>query len=251
MDEQYYSSLLNFAHRGASARAPENTLAAFELAAELGADGIEFDVQLSRDREAVVCHDFVVDHTTNHRGRVRDFTVGELKRMDAGSWFSPRFAGQTIPTLQEVIDRVGGRLLLNVELKTGSLRGEGLEERVAQIIRANDLYSRVLVASFNPFALRRLSRIDGRVDLALLHAPDQPLHLRRAWLRRLAPCQALHPQYRMADARYVGWARRRGYRVNVWTVDEPAEMRRLIALGVNGIITIRPDALAEICAGHS
>ncbi|NIV29434.1 MAG: glycerophosphodiester phosphodiesterase, partial [Anaerolineae bacterium] len=122
----YLDRPLNFAHRGASHQAPENTLAAFLLASELGADGIELDVQLSRDGEIVVIHDFVLDTTTDGAGPVRERTLAELKELDAGHRFDSAYAGQEIPTLQEVIDAVGHRLLLNIELKTASWRDDGL-----------------------------------------------------------------------------------------------------------------------------
>jgi len=246
MNEQYYDHVLNFAHRGASAAAPENTLVAFELAAELGADGIELDVQLSRDGEVVICHDFNVDKTTNASGRVSDFTLSALKQMDAGSWFGEEFAGETIPTLDETIERVGSRLLLNVELKTGAIRANGLEEKVGDIIQKRDFHSRVIVSSFNPFALLRMHRVDPRIDLGLLHAPDLPFYLRDPWLRHLIPFQAMHPERKMADEAYMRWARKRGYRVNVWTVDDPDEMRRLISLGVNGLMSNKPDVLRQV-----
>ena len=248
MDESYYGQTLDFAHRGASAMAPENTLAAFTLAAEQGAAGIEFDVQLSRDGIPVICHDFSVDKTTDHQGRVSDFTLQEIKQMDAGSWFGPEFAGERIPTLEEMIDAVGDRLLLNLELKTAALRANGLEEAVAAIIQQRARYERIIVSSFNPLALRRLHQIDPHVDLGLLYALDMPLYLRRAWARHLIPCQAMHPYYEMVDAKYMQWARANGYRVNVWTVDDPAEMRRLIALGVNVVMTNTPALLRDVLA---
>lgn len=248
MQAAYYTRTLNFAHRGASARAPENTLAAFELAAELGADGIEFDIQISRDGQAVICHDFLVDKTTDQSGRVDEFSESELKEMDAGSWFGPQFAGERIPTLQEMIDTVGSRLLLNLELKTAALRANGLEEVVADAIRRNGLHDRVIVSSFNPLALRRLHRIDPTIDLGLLYALDMPLYLRRAWARHLIPCQAMHPHYPIVNAAYMARARKRGYRVNVWTVDDPIDLRRLLKLGADIIITNKPDVLRRVMA---
>ncbi len=248
MREEYYARPLVFGHRGASADAPENTLAAFELAADMGADGVELDVQLSKDGEAVICHDFFVDKTTNAHGRVDAFTVEELRALDAGSWFSPAFVGQYIPTLRELFERLGRRLLFNVELKSESLRDNGLERRVAQLIREFDLYDRVIVSSFNPAALWRMRRLDRRVDLGLLYYEEQPIHLRRAWARYLIPFQAMHPYYPMVDERYMAWARRNRYKVNVWTVDDEEEARRLLRLGVNIIITNRPGVMRRVVA---
>ena len=246
LDHLYQGRVLNFAHRGASHDAPQNTLAAFRLAREMGADGVELDVQVSRDGEAVVIHDFTVDATTDGQGRVADKTLAELKELDAGSWFDERFAGQRIPTLQEVIIEVGHQLLLNIELKTKGFGNPALVAEVVRLIEDHNLVHRVIVSSFNPFALRRVKKLNHRIPTGLLYHFDLPAHLIRALLVFLADPDALHPEKHLISQEYVDWARERGYRVNVWTVDEPAEMERLIALGVDGIITNRPDVLRGI-----
>lgn len=245
MERFYLTRPLNFAHRGASRKAPANTLAAFRLAAELGADGIELDVHLSKDGEAVVIHDFVVDATTDGHGAVREKTLAELKDLDAGSWFDPAFVGQRIPTLQEVIDAVGHRLLLNIELKTKSLRGEGLAVEVVRIIEDNNLSERVVVSSFNPLVVWQIKRLNPWIPLGLLFSPDQPLFLRQAWFRHLIRPQALHPDHTMVDGEYVRRAKEQGYRVHVWTVDGSDDMRQLMRHGVDLIITNQPDLLAQ------
>jgi glycerophosphoryl diester phosphodiesterase len=237
---------LNIAHRGASTVAPANTLAAFEKAVELGADGIEFDVHLSADGVPVVVHDATVDATTDGSGQVAEMTLAQLKQLDAGSWFDPAFVGERIPTLEEVLETMGSRLLLNVELKSISLRDEGLERATVAQIKRHGLDERVLFSSFNPFSLRRLKKIAPHIPVGLLYAPNLMLPLRRAWLAPLAPHEARHPEHTMVDAPYIAWARRRGYRVNVWTVDDPSEMRHLITLGVDGIITNVPDVLRDV-----
>jgi glycerophosphoryl diester phosphodiesterase len=237
---------LDIAHRGASAVAPANTLAAFERAVEFGADGIEFDVHLSAEGVPVVIHDFAVDATTDGSGRVAQMSLDQLKQLDAGAHFDPVYAGERIPTLEEVLQTFGDRLLLNVELKSVSLCDNGLEQAVLALVTRYKLGSRVLLSSFNPFSLRRVKQIAPHVRAGLLYAPDLPLFLSRAWLAPLFPHEARHPEHTMVDARYMTRARRRGYQVNVWTVDAPDEMRRLIGLDVNGIITNVPDVLREI-----
>jgi len=234
------------AHRGASAAAPQNTVAAFTKAMELGADAIEFDVQLSADGVPVVIHDDTVDATTDGSGRVDAMTVDELKQLDAGSSFDPAFAGEPIPTLDEVFDAVDESLLMNVELKTAALFDNGLERAVATRIERYGLSDRVLFSSFNPFSLRRIKKVAPHIPAALLYADDQPIHLRNAWLAPIVAHEARHPKYTMVDADYMDWARRKGYRVNVWTVDEPEEMERLIDLGVDGIVTNVPDRLLKV-----
>ncbi len=242
----YLDCQLNFALRGASYEAPENTLAAFLLAAELGADGVELDVQLSKDGHVVVIHDFVLDKTTNGRGPVRARTLAELRALDAGGWFDRALAGQRIPTLQEVIEAVGSRLLLNIELKTDSLRDDGLAAEVVRLVEENNLLDRVIVSSFNPLAVWRVKRLNPWLSVGLLYAPDMPLMQRLPWMRHLLRLEALHPHYTLVDHRYIRWAKERGYRLHVWTVDDPGEMWRLARQGVDLIITNRPDLLRQV-----
>jgi len=239
----YLDRPLNFAHRGASYEAPANTLAAFLLAVELGADGIELDVHLSKDGHVVVIHDFDVSATTDGQGLVCDKTLAELKELDAGSWFDPVFAGQRIPTLQEVIDAVGRRLLLNIELKVRGWSDGGLAAKVVQIVEESGLVDRVILSSFNPRVVWRAKLRNPKIATGLLYAQDKPLFLRKAWSRRLLRPTALHPHYAMVDSHYVWWANKQGYRVNVWTADEPGDMRRLMREGVDIIVSNRPDIL--------
>jgi len=237
---------LVFAHRGAKAVAPENTIPAFLKAIEMGADGVELDVQFSADGALVVIHNMTLDETTNGHGRVTAHTLEELKELDAGSWFSPEFAGTRLCTLEEALDAIGDRLLINIEMKSFSMGDDGMAEQVAEIIQRRDLYDQVIVSSFNPFALRRLKKADSRIETGLLYAPDLPIYLSRAWLRPWARPDALHPEYVMVDEAYMRWAQKKGYPVNVWTVNEPEDMRRMIDLGVNIIITDYPDRLLDL-----
>jgi glycerophosphoryl diester phosphodiesterase len=240
--------VLNLGHRGASHDAPQNTLAAFHLANAYGADGYELDVQLSKDGIPVVIHDFSVDKTTDGSGRVSSFTLEEMKRLDAGSKFSAEFAGERIPTLEEVFDVLQADTIVNVELKTASPGDNGLEDATIALIRGRKLEDRVIVSSFNPFSLLRVRRRAPELKVGLLYAPDLPLYLRRAWFRFVLKPAALHPRYQMVDAQYMTWAKKQGYDVNVWTVDDPTDMRHLSGLGVNAIITNRPDVLRDVLA---
>lgn len=246
LDHFYQGRVLNFAHRGASHDAPQNTLAAFRLAREMGADGVELDVQASKDGEAVVIHDFTVDATTDGPGAVKDKTLAELKELDAGSWFDARFAGQRIPTLQEVIVEVGHQLLLNIELKTKGLGSAGLVAEVVRLIEDHNLVHRAIVSSFNPLPLRQVKRLNHHIPTGLIYSFDRPANLFRTLLLLLAGPDALHPEKHLVTQEYMTWAQERDYRVNVWTVDEPAEMERLIVLGVDGIITNHPDILRKV-----
>ena len=240
---------LSFGHRGASYAAPENTLSAFRLARDMGADGIELDVLLSHDGTAVLMHDATVDRTTNGSGAVADLTLAELKELDAGSWFSSEFAGERIPTLVEVFEAVGRDLLMNLELKAMGMEPTGLEEVVVSLIAQHGMGEQVLISCFNPLALQRVRGLDPDLPLALLYGRRLPEAERKRWVRDLQPLAALHPEHRLVDAAHLAWARVYNCAVNTWTVDEPAEMQRLLGLGVEGIITDRPDLLRAILEG--
>lgn len=248
LDYIYRSRQLNVAHRGASAAAPENTLSAFRAALDLGADGVELDVQLSADGIPVIHHDFDLGRTDNGRGPLRDYTLDQLKRLDAGAWKDPRFAGERIPTLAEVFQVLDRQVIVNVELKTRSTRGDGLELAVIEQIRRSHMVDMVVISSFNPFALMRVRDMAPNLPLGLLYAPDQPVHLRRTWLRPMIHPEALHPRHDMVTPTFMEWARKNRYRVNTWTVDEPDEMRRLLRLGVDAVITNVPDVLNAVLA---
>ena len=249
MDSQWFiprGRPLNIAHRGASAAAPQNTLAAFRRALELGADGVELDVHLSADGVPVVMHNFNLEESTDGAGHITDKTLAELKELDAGSKFAPEFAGERIPTLAQVFETLEGKMLVNVELKDISPSGVGLEAPVVEVVRKYGMEKKVLFSSFNPFTLRRIRPHARDIPSGLLVAHDLPIQLRRAWLAPLTPHEARHPDAEMTDERLVKWCHARKLRVNVWTVNEPVEMKRLIALGVDGIITDVPDVQSTL-----
>jgi glycerophosphoryl diester phosphodiesterase len=239
---------LNLGHRGASAYAPENTLAAFDLALQMGADGIELDVTLSQDGIPVVIHDDKVDRTTNGHGPIQQMTLAQIKRLDAGGWFSPKYCDERIPTLAQALELVGNRGIVNIELKGTAFRDDGLETAVGRVVEQAQAGDRVILSSFNPFALYRMAQVLPRVPRGLLYADDLPIFLRRAWLRPLARPTALHPKHSMISPAYVAWAHGKGYSINTWTVNEPDEMRRLIGLGIHAIITNKPDVLGRVLA---
>jgi len=245
---------LILAHRGASAYAPENTIAAFRLAHELGADGIECDVRLTRDKIPVIIHDDTVDRTTNGAGRVSDLTIAEIARLDAGSWKTTDYRGEPIPTLAQVFEGLAdwlhpvGRVrpcFINLELKTKRLTTDGLERAVLNVIARYGVQDRVLLSSFNPLALHRAKTINPRLARGLLYDSSSPIFLRQTWLRFWAAPQAMHPEHTLLDAKYMEWARRKKLHVNTWTVDEPAEAVRLAKLAVNAIITNKPDVIRQ------
>lgn len=231
---------LVFGHRGV-AIAPENTLPGFEAAIRQGADGIELDVQLTADAVPVVIHDFTLDKTTSGSGPVRAHTLAQIRQLDAGSWFGAQFAGTRVPTLAEVLDLARGRLLVNIELKSWSLRSAGLEAAVVEVVRRCGMERQVIVSSFNPLALGRMRRLAPRIPTALLYAGNQPVPLRHRWLTPLVRPDALHPGRSLASERHIWALQARGHRVNVWTVNDVGELDRLIAAGVDGLITDYPE----------
>ena len=240
---------LNYAHRGASYYAPENTLSAFRLARDMGADAIELDVQLSHNGTVMVIHDSTVDRTTDGSGAVADLALAELKELDAGSWFPSAFAGEHIPTLVEVFETVGQDLLLNLELKMRGSEPAGLEEAVSSLIAHYGMDDQVLISSFSPLALQRVRRSHPHLPLALLYGAYLSEVKLARWVQDLDPLAALHPEHHLLDESHLSWAREHGCRINTWTVDEPEEMQRLLDLGVDGIITDRPDLLRDILGG--
>ena len=242
----YNDRPLVIAHRGASDVAPENTLAAFQAAIEADADGIELDVTRCATGEIVVIHDDTLDRTTNGSGPVSVIPFFSLRELDAGSWFGPDFADQRIPLLQEVLDLAGQRVKINIEIKSRGRRGDGIEEEIAAMIRARGLGKEVIISSFNPAALLRIKRVAPELPRGLLYSPGLPIPLARAWFRPLVKPDALHPHSSIVNDRYMRSAHRRGYQVNVWTVNSLTEMHRMIAAGVDGIITDHPARLRQL-----
>ena len=241
--------VLNIAHRGANRVAPQNTLAAFVKAVELGADGVELDAQLSADGVAVVIHDYELDGTTDGSGPVAAQPLAALKELDAGGWFDPAFAGERIPTLAEVLDRVGQQLLVNIELKVPpGEEDKGLEAAVVSLVERFGLAERVLLSSFNPYALRRARALAPHLPLGLLYGPlpsSWSSRFRAARMRDLNP-EAVNPFWLLISRWGVRRAHRRGRRVVAWTVDTANVMHRLVGWGVDAIITNLPDRLHEV-----
>jgi glycerophosphoryl diester phosphodiesterase len=232
------------AHRGFSSRAPENTMAAIYAAIEFGVDGVELDVHRSKDGELVILHDEMVNRTTNGQGYVRDLTWDELRRLDAGGWFAPEFAGERIPRLRSLLTEAGrAGILVNIELKTDVFAYPGIEEQVIRLLRELDFVERCLVSSFNHYSLVRVSRILPELATAVLYSG----HLFQPWkYARQINATILHPQFNSVTPELIRDAKRCGILVNPWTVNEPAQVRRMRACGVNAVITDYPDRVREL-----
>lgn len=234
---------LVFAHRGASGHAPENTLPAFELAAERGADGVEFDVQITADGKLIVHHDRELGRTENAAGRLRAWRYADLRALDVGAWFDDRFAGTRMPTPEEIVEAVGDRLLLNFELVNDGYRLDGVEDAAVQLFRHLNLFDRAMISSFNPRILWAVRRQEPRITLGALWGEFSPWYLRWGWWRSLVGAEALHPGTELVTPALVARAHARGQRVHTWTVNDPAEAHRLTDLGVDMLMGDYPDRL--------
>lgn len=225
---------LIWGHRGASADAPENTIAAFRLARSQGADGVELDAQRCASGEVVVLHDESLGRTARFSGLVTETPYAVVRTLDAGR-------GERVPLLAEVLEAFP--LLVNVELKCERADDRGLTAEVVRVVREARAAERVLLSSFNPACLARARFLAPEIPRALLFESGQEWPLRSALAAPLLDAAALHPEYVLATPDAVRRWRARGYAVACWTVDDPALARRLLASGVTGLITNRPGFL--------
>jgi glycerophosphoryl diester phosphodiesterase len=239
---------LVIAHRGASAYAPENTLSAFNLAYEMGADGIELDVQLTKDGVPVVFHSESLHPTYSIRS-LKEIPLDQVQQIDIGARFNSQYRGERIPTLAQVLDAVGARGKIIVELKRAAneTQNDGREQAAAKVIQQAANAKNVIVSSFHPITLYRVRKLLPTLPRAFTyHKKIYPRLLHGFWFRLLTRPQELHIDEQMATLRYVQWAKRKGYRVVVYHPDEPEEMRRIIALGVDAIMSNKPDVLRRV-----
>ncbi|RUS42636.1 glycerophosphodiester phosphodiesterase [Cohnella sp. AR92] len=238
------ATILNFAHRGASAYCPENTMAAFVKAIELGATGIETDVQMTSDGQLVLIHDEQLKRTTGSPKLVKDVTLAELKELDAGSWFGPQFQGERIPTLAELLALVRGTdLVVNIELKNGVVLYPGMEEAAIEEIRRFGLSEQVIFSSFNHYSLVKCKLLAPEIRTGILYMEG----LYEPWKYAAGiGASALHAYHYAVLPEWVEQSAAKGIVYYPWTVNDAATMSRLIEAGAAGIITDYPDRLAEV-----
>ena len=235
---------LVIAHRGASAAEPENTLRAFELAIKMGAQMIELDLHVTRDGHVVVIHDEDLDRTTNLTGRVSELTLAEVRRADAGK-------GERVPTLEETLALARGRARLYLEIKDARAATETL-----RIVRARGRQSEVMIASFELQLMQQLGREVSDVELGVIlgtESYDPRVRLREAlpWITlRQINYQVLSIQFKLCFRYLAAQVKQRGKRLYVWTVDDERDFARMIARGVDGIVTNVPDRLISYLARH-
>lgn len=221
-------------HRGAAARAPENTLASFEKAIGFGADVVELDVQLSKDGELVVIHDRTVDRTTNGSGRVGEMTLSELKALDAGM-------GEVIPTLREVMDLIGGRCGMNIELK-GPGTAISVHGLLMDALGRGDMdRGMFLISSFDPITLKEFSQLRPRFDIGVL-VEDIPEGAEE--FANMLGAVSVHPDHRITGRDHIDLWHEWGFRVFPWTVNDGARIRELLSWGADGIMTDDPALMS-------
>jgi len=229
-------------HRGYSAKYPENTLAAFQGALDAGVKMIELDVTLTRDRKLIVIHDDTLERTTNGRGPVSDYRLDELKELDAGSWFDPRFADERIPTLEEVIDLIEGCIRINIEIKSSAYEAhqppDAIEKQVLELVRGKTAKDSVLISSFEWKILENIRRTGDAPAIGLLsqHAAD---------MSSVKNCKRLkafswNASQRKLDRQQVAMMHDAGVRVYAYTVNSRDLLKKLLAMGVDGVFSDDP-----------
>lgn len=230
------------AHRGASGYAPENTLAAFERAVELGAAFIETDLHLTRDARFVAIHDATVDRTTNGHGAVHEFSLAELRELDAGLWFDRQFSGEHIPTIEEILNfSCKHDVVFYFEIKYDA--AWGMHHALAAAINGSGNAARSIVISFDPATLLSLRKLDASIMLGLL-VEEAKQDLAKIALN--CGARQLCPRMDLVTPQVVSEAHRADLQVVTWTVNEREKMRRAIELGVDGIMTDVPDRLRAV-----
>ncbi len=229
-----------FAHRGACAHAPENTLPSFELAVVHKADAIELDAKLSSDGVVMVIHDQTVNRTTGSVGKVNELTLAQLKQLDAGRKFGERFIGVQIPTLDEVFETVGQKVIVNIELTNYKSTSDQLVEHVVAIVKHHRMEDRVLFSSFFPANLAKCKAQLPHTPIAQLCLPGLLGSITRSRLLRSASPQVVHPYLSDVSMRYVKKEHQAGRRVHVWTVNDEQDLKRMYAFGVDGVFTDDP-----------
>lgn len=233
-----------FAHRGASAYAPENTVEAFALAMEQGADGIELDVQMTKDGQVVVIHDETIDRVSDGTGAVRDYTLEELKKFHFSNHME-NYENAVIPTLKEVLDLIkSSSMLLNIELKTGIYWYPNLEEKTMELVKEAGMEDRVIYSSFNHYSIKKILELDSHAECAFLYS-DVILNVDK-YAKNAGVC-GLHPAvYHLKMAEFLKEYQESGLKVRVWTVNKKEDMEIFIKADLEAVITNYPDKALEI-----
>lgn len=235
---------LNFAHRGLSSQYPENTMIAFEKALEVGADGIELDVQLTKDKEVVIFHDDTLERLTNGTGTLTNFTLAELQQLSIDSQKSEEVSGQQIPTLREYLKWVSHtELLTNIELKTASGEPTGLEQKVLELIELFNVKEQIIISSFHVENMTRVKQLDSEIQTGLLVIDCDEETVQKAVELEM---DYLHPLASRLDETVIEHISKLGLKMNAWTINEVSDLQKANTANLYGIITDYPDRLKEV-----
>jgi glycerophosphoryl diester phosphodiesterase len=236
------------AHRGSSGSAPENTLAAFRMAVDEGADMIELDVRLTKDFHLVVHHDKQLKRTTNGSGFLWDKTLQELRMLDAGSWFSPRFRGETIPTLRQVLEILPSHVKVNIEAKTdGDPRKRmHMEESCILIVLEKRFEERVLVSSFDHRFLRRMHDLYPAIKTGALYVPVRDVAKKPSTLARRVGVSAFITSHTQLRKRQVEDAHAHNIMVGCYSVNTRPQLEKVLKLGVDAVVTDYPGSVRRM-----
>lgn len=240
-------------HRGANNFAPQNTLPAFKKAVELGVDGFELDVHLTKDGVPVICHNYTINATSNGKGNITEYTFDELRNFDFGSYFSPVYKGTKIPSVDEFLSFVETTEIkvMNIELKSPKESAEsGIVEKTIDSVREHGLMDILLISSFDPNLLVRAKEYAPECKTGILYSPEKKV----SWAIARDPigfaksikADAIHPYDMFVTKYYAERAHASGLKVNPWTVDKPKSIERLLDYGCDGIITNKPDLVRHL-----
>ncbi len=229
---------LVFAHRGANSFAPENSMGAFRKALELGCDGIELDVRLTADEQVIVFHDRFTQRMTGIPGKVRKMELEEIRHL---LLHQNDFPPEKIPTLTEVLETLGRQLKIIIDIKKEFFARYPIEKKVVEIVEHTGTRENVIFSSFNPFVLKRILEMDGELKVGYIFSNRSSMFLLNG-----QHVGSLHPRFKLLNPAYLHRLQQRREKLYAWTVDDPREMRRLIRLGIDGIITNRPELFLQI-----
>ncbi|WP_144480678.1 glycerophosphodiester phosphodiesterase [Cytobacillus oceanisediminis] len=254
------NQILNVAHRGASGYAPEHTLTSYELGEKMKGDYIEVDLQMTKDGQLIAMHDETLDRTTNGTGLVKEYTLDEIKKLDAGSWFNEKYpdyakeeyAGLKVPTLEEVIQKFGKDARYYIETKSPEVY-PGMEEKLLEILEeykltgVNAPSSKVLIQSFSPESLKKIHDLNPDIPLIQLLWYDETAAITDAELEEYKTYSiGLGMNFNRIDEAYVQKVREYNLLIHPYTVNEKEDMRKLLDWGVTGMFTNFPDRLQEV-----
>lgn len=237
--------LINYAHRGASGYYPENTMLAFEKALELGATGIETDIQMTKDGELVLIHDELVNRTTDGNGLVKDYTYSELSKLDAGGKLFPEFKGLKIPTLKELLEFAKEKnLMLDLEIKSNVIQYPNIEEKIIDTIYDYKMQDNVILSSFNHYSLVKVKKISKKIKIGLLYVAG--LYHPERYAKSIG-AEALHPYFHAVNnPKIIKDIKKSKILINPYTINDENFLKLFVDYGVTGIITNYPDRLSKI-----